>query len=256
MATAAPRGPGTGTPVVNTIRGCFHLYLSCLTLVISSPPFLAETRIGSISPLLKCHRWLPLPPEPRPNSLASSPSRTGTCGTFWCHLHHFTPVIAKYHPSPKCWVSFPISEPLCPPASLSGMPFPAFFTAKWPLTGPKAWLKGPTPPTISPGTPSGHTSCLPPRAWPCLTHPHLPHPPSLGTPSTFAEMNKLSHLATEHTQLERWQFSQEPLCGNHHNEGGNISPRPDIYCKFLSLTNLCMSVGRGVGGVLGDRASI
>lgn len=120
MATAAPRETGTGIPVVPAIRDCFHLYLSCLTLVIASPPFLAETRTGSISPLLKCYRWLPLPPEPRPNSLASSPSRTGTCGTFWCHLHHFTPVRAKYHPSPKCWVSFPISEPLCPPASLPG----------------------------------------------------------------------------------------------------------------------------------------
>lgn len=177
-------------------------------------------------------------PESQLDCLASSP---------WCwHRQPFLVSSPKLQskvtlsPNPKCpflplCPQFLFTEPLhCRVESVSqrhGSEVP------WP------WQ-----PSKTPGAPQR----MPTTVWVCLcrgqTALHAGLAGSPHTPSTLARTNKLPHLATEHAWLECWQFSQEPSRGNHHAEGGNISPPLEVYCERWSLNgaSVCVWSGREV----------
>lgn len=128
LATGAPQGTGTHILVA-------HTPCAASRGPTPSQPFHSETRIGSHQSPDQVPSRLPLPPEPCPNPLASSPSRTGTRGTLVSppslHSSH-----SQTSPCPSARVLAHLQASL-PPASLPGTPFPAPFTAKWPLTRPE-----------------------------------------------------------------------------------------------------------------------
>lgn len=144
---------------------------------------------------------------------------------------------AKSHPIPKSKMSLPDSVPT---ASLLGIFLPEAPSRPSRKCAPKVsrlWRS-----LQAPGTPKEHQlqyksasaadRVLHMPGW--LTHSH--------TPSTLAGTNKLPHLATEHAWLECWQFSQEPSRGNHHTEGGNISPHLEMCCECWRLNGASVCV--------------
>lgn len=153
---------------------------------------------------------------------------------------------AKSHPIPKSKMSLPDSVPT---ASLLGILLPE--APSWPSRklAPKARLKGLKALAISAGpwspqrAPTTVHVCLCCR----LSAPHARLADSPHTPSTLAGTNKLPHLATEHAWLECWQFSQEPSRGNHHADGGNISPHLEMCCECWRLNGASVCVWLGSG---------
>lgn len=143
---------------------------------------------------------------------------------------------AKSQPIPKSKISLPDSVPT---ASLLGILLPE--APAWPSR--KCAPKVSAAPWSPQRAPTTVHVCLCYRT----SAPHARLADSPHTPSTLAGTNKLPHLATEHAWLECWQFSQEPSRGNHHTEGGNISPHLEMCCEcwHLNGASVCVWLGSG-----------